>query len=230
LKRKWSFLRRKDFSDDKFHTSKFGLEHCTLSAELLDNLNGKHLSFSLAKLSFSACVSPCPPFHAAMCSFRVLLQPIQASAAFETGSPVFGKLFLLCVSTDMWCARYRNRCGWKQLQGKKSSWSSFLWRVVAQKKKRQHVARQGGGTEQNDPILATAASTPPVIPYHPSFCYLRVLLADSLMCGNAQRFAGPATSCSALPCPQALAVRAASFAGECRVSVRIIASACFQVL
>lgn len=38
-----------------------------------------------------------------MCSFTVLLKPIQASAAFERGSPSFGKLFPLCVSADMIC-------------------------------------------------------------------------------------------------------------------------------
>lgn len=98
------------------------------------------------------------------------------------------------------------------------------------KKKKQHVARKGSGTEQNDPILATAAFTPPVIPYHSSFCYLCMMLADSLMHGKVQHFTGPATSCSFLPHPQAQTVSAARFAGECRVSVCITESACFQVL
>lgn len=59
----------------------------------------------------SAFLSLCPPSHPVMCSFTVFLKPIQESSAFEMGSPIFGKLFPLCDSTDIWY-------GWKQLQGK----------------------------------------------------------------------------------------------------------------
>lgn len=161
MNRNWSILRRKGFSDDKFHTSKIGHKAVHPFCRIIRHFNEKHLNlnfFFISKICFFCFSFLCVPSHPSMCSFPVLLK-------LHLGQAVL----TLCQHRHLIC-QIQKLISLEATSGKRSVAGSVSEDNTAEQKA---TCGQGGhGAEQNDPILATAAFTHPVIPYHSRFCYL----------------------------------------------------------